>query len=183
MSDVENEMRGGPFEAAFRMVVDKPSDREQHEGGSKEHKQKSHGKNGSDPLLAVPNIFEVTEDRWDSMKPPFSSFDSLRVLSDGAGGYDFYLNVDNSFLLTELSRSGSTDKDIMRYWFKYGLVLCGLGMLQQYRTAHSSNGQGDTEADEHEGLTSQDPMVLVNEAMTGLARVIIPVVRPTVQRP
>ena len=177
VSDVENEMRGGPFEAAFQMVVDKPSDREQHEGESKEHKQKSQGKNGSDPLLAVPNIIEVTKEQWNGMEPPFSSFDSLRVRSDGAGGYDFYLNVDNSFLLTELSRSGSTDKALMRYWFKYGLVLCGLGMLQQYRTAHSSNGQGDTEADEHEGLASQDPMVLVNEAMTGLARVIIPVVR------
>ena len=177
VSDVENEMRDGPFEAAFQMVVDKPSDREQHEGGSKEHKQKSHGKNGRDPLLAVPNIIEVTKEQWNGMEPPFSSFDSLRVRSDGAGGYDFYLNVDNSFLLTELSRSGRTDKDLMRYWFKYGLVLCGLGMLQQYRTAHSSNGQGDTEADEHEGQTSQDPMVLVNEAMTGLARVIIPVVR------
>ena len=177
VSDVENEMRGGPFKAAFQMVVDKPLDREQHGGGSKKHEGKPHGKNGSDPRLAVPNIIEVTKDRWDSMKPPFSSFDSLRVRSDGAGGYDFFLNLDNSFLLTELSRSGSTDKDLMRYWFKYGLVLCGLGMLQQYRTADSSNGQGDTDADGRRDLASQDPTVLVNEAMTGLARVIIPVVR------
>ena len=140
VSDVENEMRGGPFATKFQMVVDKALNRTPGPSGSKRNKRKPNGNSGSDPLLAVPNIREVSKYQWNSMDPPFSGLDSLRVRPDGEGGYDFFLNVDNSFLLTELSRSGTSDKELTRYWFKYGLVLCGLGMLQQYRTAHSSNG-------------------------------------------
>ena len=177
VSDVENERRGGPFQTKFQMVIEKALDRDSSQRGRKRDKRKPQGNNGTDPLLAVPNIREVTKDRWGTMDPPFSGLDSLRVRPDGEGGYDFFLNVDNSFLVTELSRSGSIDKELMRYWFKYGLVLCGLGMLQQYRTGHSSNGQGDSESEDAENQLEQEPIELVNGAMTGLARVIIPVVR------
>ena len=176
MSDVENVMRGGPFEAKFQMVVDKAIDRVPGPGGAKNDKPAAHGDNGKVPQLAVPNIREVSKDKWGSMDPPFSDKDSLRVRQDGEGGYDFYLNVDNSFLLTELSRSSDIEKALIKYWFKYGLTLCGLGMLQQYRTEHT-NGRGETEPAEAEQSSPQDPITLVNDAMTGLARVIIPVVR------
>ena len=176
VSDVANETRGGPFEAKFQLVVGEALDRDPNRRSEKDPERNPNGNNGNAPLLGVPNIREVTKDQWESMEPPFSGLDSLRVRQDGDGGYDFYLNVDNSFLLTELSRSGGTDRELMRYWFKYGLVLCGLGMLQQYRTAQSSNGREDRQADERDNV-AQEPVDLVNGAMTGLARVIIPVVR------
>ena len=127
--------------------------------------------------MAVPNIREVGKSQWNGMDPPFSSLDSMRVLQDGNGGYDFFLNVDNSFLLTELSRSGGAEKLLIKYWFKYGLALCGLGMLQQYRSDHVSNGLGTGETEESEPQSTQEPIDLVNGAMAGLARVIVPVVR------
>ena len=176
VSDVENVMRGGPFEGKFQMVVDKATNRVSGSGGAKNNKRAAHGDNGKAPQLAVPNIREISKDKWGGMNPPFSGKDALRVLQDGEGGYDFYLNVDNSFLLTELSRSSDIEKALIKYWFKYGLALCGLGMLQQYRTEHT-NGRGETEPAEAELSSPQDPINLVNGAMTGLARVIIPVVR------
>ena len=177
VSDVENAMRGGPFEARFRMIIGKAQDPTPAPGGGKSGQHRSHGDNGKTPQLAVPNIREVSKDQWGSMDPPFSGLDSLRVRQDGEGGYDFYLNVDNSFLLTELSRSNDIEKVLMKYWFKYGLALCGLGMLQQSRTEHASNDLGEGEAAEAELSLAQDPVDRVNGAMTGLARVIIPVVR------
>ena len=188
VTDVENEMRGGPFETKFDLVVTKPLDNDgesdEHEEEEKERRErKSRGDRGSAPILAVPNIVEVTKDKWDSMTPAFSRFDSMRVLQDGNGGFDFYLNLDNSFLLTELSRSDSIEKELIRYWFKYGLVLCGLGMLQQFRTAESSNGVGNSETNESGNPSTREPIDLVNDAMTGLARVIIPVVRSLYKGP
>ncbi len=185
VTDVENEMRGGPFETRFELLMTKPLN---GEGGSGENEEeemerKTPGDRGGAPILAVPNIVEVTKDKWDSMAPPFSRFDSMRVRQDGNGGFDFYVNLDNSFLLTELSRSGTTEKELLRYWFKYGLVLCGLGMLQQFRANDSSNGAGNSETDDAGDPSMREPIDLVNDAMTGLARVIIPVVRSLYRGP
>ena len=188
VTDVENEIKGGPFETKFELLLTKPlndeGESDEHEEEEKERRErKTPGDRGGAPILAVPNIVEVTKDRWDSMMPPFSRFDSMRVRQDGNGGFDFYVNLDNSFLLTELSRSGNTEKELVRYWFKYGLVLCGLGMLQQFTTTESPNGAGNTETEDAGNSSMREPLELVNDAMAGLARVIIPVVRSLYRGP
>ena len=155
-----------------------PQDPEQRPDGPKKVKRRSPGDDGKAPLLAIPNITEIGKAEWESMNPAFSGLDSLRVLQDGEGGYDFYLNVDNSYLLTELSRTGGDEKALVKYWFKYGLALCGLGMLQQYRSDdHPSNGRGTGRAEGTEPISTQEHIDIVNGAMAGLARVIVPVVR------
>jgi hypothetical protein len=128
--------------------------------------------------LAVPPIREVRKDEWDKMKPPFTAIDGLRVKRDGQDGYDLYVNLDNTFLLTELSRSGEGEKALFKYWFKYGLALCALGMLQHYRTnnAHDRGAlSGDTQGQSADNVG--DHVELVNQTMSGIARVIIPIVR------
>ncbi len=99
--------------------------------------------------------------------------------SDGEGGYDFFINVGNSFLLTELARKGSgVEKELIKYWFKYGLVICGLGMIQE---SQSKANQRDTGNNEVNGQVTeppeQDNLESVSHAMNGLGRVIIPIVR------
>ena len=175
VSDLEDETKGGPFRCGFEMVIADPQNRERPPKPPKPPKPNPGTDNGKAPQLAVPNIREVSRDQWTTMDPPFSGLDSLRIRADGNGGYDFYLNVDNSFLLTELSRSSDIEKELMKYWFKYGLVLCGLGMLQQYLTEEATNGL--SQASEEYTTPVQDPVGPVNGAMFGLARVIIPVVR------
>ena len=174
VADVYNDLHGGPFETSFSMVVGNPQDPESNTGGTKNVNRRSRGDNGKTPLLAIPNITEVSKDEWTDMTPPFSGLDSLRVNQDGEGGYDFYLNLDNSYLLTELSRTNGDEKALVKYWFKYGLALCGLAMLQQYQSDHAANGR---EPEDPEPTPALDSVSLVNAAMTGLARVIIPVVR------
>lgn len=168
--DVENEIRGGPFACKFLMNIGKPLERKSTPGGRPPEKGEPNEGKGKAPRLAIPHIREVGKDQWNSMDPPFTASDALRARQDGGGGYDFYLNIDNPFLLTELSRRGDADKALIKYWFKYGLALCALGMLQQFRSA------GDGEVPEIGTGGTDDPVDLVNQAMRGLARVIIPVV-------
>ena len=183
VSDVEKETHGGPFESGFQMVIDGALERKSHQGGKNGKKRASKEGSGEAPHLAVPNIIEVGKHQWSTMDPVFSGLESLRVLRDGEDGYDFYLNVDNAFLLTELSRSNGIDKALVKYWFKYGLVFCGLGMLRQYGMDHATTDQEGGEESESEIATSQDPVDRVNAAMKGLARVIVPIVRSLYKGP
>ena len=180
LSDVEDELRGGPFVSRFRLHIDKEMEPESRPGGNKKERDAPNGDKDKAPRLAVPPIREVGKDQWNSMDPPFTAFDALRVLEDGEGGYDFYLNIDNSFLLTELSRRGDVEKALIKYWFKYGLALSALGMLQQNRAGQpSANGhrEWESEVGETASTITGNPVGLVNQSMMGLARVIIPVVR------
>lgn len=126
------------------------------------------------PRLGMPKIIEKRRDQWGDLSPAFTEFEALRVLNDGQGGYDFYLNIDNAFLLTEISRSQDDEKPLIKYWFKYGLVLCALGMLQQFKNGHDK--EPDSENGE-ESPKSSDALTLVNQASAGLSRVIVPIVR------
>ena len=111
VSDVEDLKRGGPFKTAFNVHVGKSLERVRKTHEQEETKKhKAPGDKEKFSMLAAPNIVEVSKDKWEDMEPPFSSLDALRVRQDGDGGYDFYLNIDNSFLLTEMSRNGVTEK-------------------------------------------------------------------------
>lgn len=179
VSDPDNDIKGGPFTSTFTMHIEAPVVREP--GTDKTKKKKGQPNNGKDkaPRLAVPHINKISKTQWDSMDPPFTATDSLRVRPDGEGGYDFFLNVDNSYLLTELTRRKDVEKPLIEYWFTYGLTLCALGMLQELKPDdkllsynHTSNGNDDGSE-----KTNISPVDFVNQSTAGLARVIVPVIR------
>lgn len=186
VSDVENEIRGGPFICKFIMSIEEALERESGPGGEEKKKGGPTSAQDKAPRLAIPHIREVTKEQWISMAPPFTVLDALRVRQDGEGGYDFYLNVDNSFLLTELSRRGDVEKPLIKYWFKYGLTLCALGLLQQLQSIEKQSVNGDNKGDGEVTFGEErigDPVDFVNQTMTGLARVIIPVIRSLYRGP
>lgn len=91
--------------------------------------------------IQLPHIVLVQESDWANHTPPFDAYSALQIKNAGeqeAGDnngsgqevYDFYINMDNIYLKSEL-KSGSTDPEINRARFKYGLVLLGLAILQQ----------------------------------------------------
>ncbi len=173
VDDVESELRGGPFVSKFQMIVDKPLDKQPAPGGPPRPRGSAGQDGGSAPRLSVPQIIEIRKDQWNSDDPPYTAFVALRVKRNGDNGYDLYLNVDNAFLLTELTRTRDDEKELVRYWFKYGLALCALGMLQHLRMASDQ----DTKANETGNGNVVDSVEIVNQAMAGLARVIVPIVR------
>jgi hypothetical protein len=178
VEDIESRLRGGPFSLKFQMVIDKPLVRDSNPtpGRSNTHDGPGHDKHSA-PRLAVPRVVEIRKEQWNSDDPPYTAFDALRVKRAGDEGYDFYLNVDNSLLLTELTRSRDDEKELIKYWFKYGLALCALGMLQQQRITKDDHSNDSDDTSQQASNQNTDSVEVVNQAMPGLARVIIPIVR------
>jgi hypothetical protein len=124
-------------------------------------------------------VCEVHEAEWHEYDPVFTDLESVRILRDGQGGYDYYLNLDNRFLKREVGNAKEDDKPLVRYWFTWGLILASFGMLKEAerratKDATKTNGRGDPEEEEDEG---KDDLKLINNACNGVAQVIIPIIR------
>ena len=106
------------------------------------------GENGDDREVAagitMPNIIEVHEADWDKQTPPFDKHTALRIknagLPDENGGngdaksvYDFYVNMDNLYLKTEIKPS-NRDPRLINARFTYGMVLLGLASSSRTRS-------------------------------------------------
>jgi len=183
VTDVKSEVKGG-FVSTFTFVVLDEDDRPTPPSGNGSGVKT--GKNGKKtaPGLANPEIKEVRKDRWEERNPPFTPYTALDVKHGDESGYDFFLNIDNTFLLTELSKAKSADQPLIKYWFKYGLVLCALGMLQEQhrrREVQSSAVHNNSVDDEKEERV--EDLERIGEYCSGLARVIVPIVRALYRGP
>ena len=166
VTDDEREGRGeAPFETRLSIGVEKPVERAAEPGKRNGHKKPEDGKKKA-PRLSLPNILTVRKEDWGNWTPPLTDDDGLRVMQDGKGGYDYYVNLDNRYLLTQLTKNSKGDRDLLIHWFKYGLAISAMGILQ-----HSSNGNGIDEKERDDVLTR------VNDSANGLASVIIPIIR------
>ncbi|TYB95230.1 MAG: hypothetical protein FXF54_04765 [Kosmotoga sp.] len=88
--------------------------------------------------LNIPEVTEVTEDQWD--KYNFDQLDALSVVKAEEKQYDFFINIDNWHLKTEQKRKKNTDPKILEARYKYGLVIMGLAVINQYE---EQNENGD----------------------------------------
>ena len=78
--------------------------------------------------------------------------------ADGDGRFDYTLNLDNAYLLTELAKAKDTDKDLVVHWFKFGLAIAAMGMVQHGKKLNGSAGTNGT-----------DVLETVNRSTNGLA--------------
>lgn len=166
VTDVEREARGGPFVSRFRLlatpeVEDKPTN------GSK-HRERHPNDTGKQQRVAAgfPPINEVDRSGWELHD--FDKLSALKIAHGPNGGYEFFINIDNAFLLTQLSQAKGTDRPNVKFWFKYGLVLAALAMLKQQPSKGSEpkGGGGDDEVD----------LDAIATSCNGLARAIVPII-------
>jgi hypothetical protein len=182
VSDVQREIRGGPFICNFQLRVEVPAMDEEPKPHSLEPKPRQPSPNGSaTPSLAMPHIIEVTREQWAEQEPEeFDELTALRIKDADDGSFDFYVNMDNGFFLTELVRGRrSEDKPLVKYWFKYGLALCALAMLQDVHKSQGAKAQSSARTNGTVAIASkehEDPKV-IGHFCDGLARVIIPIIR------
>ncbi|HLG28992.1 MAG TPA: hypothetical protein VI387_02175, partial [Candidatus Brocadiales bacterium] len=112
--------------------------------------------------LALPKITRVAinpgenQRGWNDMSPPFDEYSALRIrhagavdVPDGQTGqpqeiYDFYVNVDNLYLNTELKGSKGEEIELLRAKFIYGLVLLGLALVNFEEKSSPDEGTSDT---------------------------------------
>jgi hypothetical protein len=124
---------------AFRMEltldVNAARDRETTSGTStSRHANSGKGRHGgSDSLLNLPKITPVHREHWP--EHDFNEMSALRVVHVGteedesAPVYDFFVNVDNKFLLHSYKQRAA-DEALLEKQFIYGLVLVGLALIQ-----------------------------------------------------
>jgi hypothetical protein len=95
------------------------------------------------------------------------------VKDNGEGGYDFFVNMDNVYLLTELKNRNSEDPKLTEAQYKYALVLIGLAMLKQ--SVNDDEGEKPTSG---EGHTFDDGKVFdeIKAVTRALSTIIIPLI-------
>lgn len=176
VTDSDRGSRGKvPFWNEFEILIT-PAEVRPSRPGRPPRPKRPDGGDDQAPRLAVPNIVDVRRPQWGNYDPPFTEDDALRIRRTGEGGYDFFLNLDNKYLVNEVSRLRSEpDKDLAVYWFRWGLAFCALGLIRHSTEATQGNGHG--RGNGNGALAGIDVADVVNETTSGIAAVIVPVIR------
>lgn len=129
-SEVSDPSRVAPFEDEFYVHVLTPVEKTSGTPGLRRDPagNDAKGDNKEPSGLSLPPIIEVRRDRWEEFG--FDRESALRVVSSGDDGYDFYVNMDNVYLLTE-QKGDTAETEILNARFKFGMALIGLAMLRQ----------------------------------------------------
>jgi hypothetical protein len=183
LTDVYREL---PFENNFSVTVKPPSSPSGGPGTRRNPPNGDDGKGREQPGgIMLPKIIEVTESDWE--KHGFDKHTSLKIKDAGGdtdtgnvdgnevNRYDFYINPDNIYLKTEM-KSAKADAQLLKARFTYGMVLVGLGLLQQELTSNLQSGPAKEEQEEredHHGLGIEDKVESVTRA---LAPIILPMI-------
>ena len=164
VTDVERTVRG-PFVSEFELVAASAIEDHKPTHPGENHPEQSVAPGSRqrkvNPALSLPQITPVKKSDWSSENGIESPYDAFRIKSQPGGGYDFFVNDDCAWLLTELSNKAN-DPVQVKHWFTWGLALSALGMLRQGKDSADATGPD---------LDS------VGQACDGLARVIIPMFR------
>jgi len=123
-------------------------------------------------LLSLPEVKTVTQDEW-SKYSGFNEETALRVVSSGisadSDAYDFFVNIDNKYLLAEQKVSRS-DPSLLRKQFTYGLVLVGMAILQD-RQLEARRQMVDASAEEEQPVEH-----LVATTTRAIAPILLPLI-------
>jgi hypothetical protein len=175
VTDVEAEKRSAPFKSSFKLRAAVAADPQPPGGPRKDLRSPKPGKKTS-PSLAMPNIIEVQRPQWHRHGDDFNEFTALRIKHDEKGSYDFFLNMHNAFLLTEVANAKDHDRPLVTFWYKYGLTLCAMGILREEKRRHGNKMPVDARS-------SNEDLDRVSRHCDGLARVIVPVIRALPKAP
>jgi len=131
-SEVSDSNRVEPFTEDFHIKVGPPE--KKLPGIKGERKKSSSDEEGKDvettSFLDLPNVIDVRRNDWGVRG--FDEFSVLDVINTGENDYDFFINLDNIHLLTELKIKSSINEELIIARYKYGMVLVGIALLKDY---------------------------------------------------
>lgn len=183
VTDVEREKTGRPFVTRFNLKAEAEVEGPPPPPGPRRPRgpHEPHAKEMA-PRLALPEIVEVRKEDWE--RYGFDEFSAILIRhGDNDEGHVFYINVDNAYLLTDLVKAREEDKPLLKFWFKYGLTLGAMGILQEMRRRAAANRNGrDGENGSGDENTVED-LAKVSRYASGLARVIVPIIRSLYRGP
>lgn len=144
---------------------------EQEMGGSNgTRKRPPSKKEGEDrqreSYLDIPNVVDIRKEDWhkeDYKEFGFNEFSALKIRSAGENnGYDFFINMDNSYLKTEMKGDTKTDPAILEARYRYGMVLVGISILDFEENRHKDKKNTKTEEN---GPSVYDKISMLTEAI------------------
>ena len=193
IANVTDHSRIDPFENVFELKVkDARQTTSGGTGGTRKPPTKDEGDDREIPLgIQLPNITRVYEQAtagrkcWLDLDPVFDKYSALRIRyagssDDSAEGngntdvYDFFVNVDNLFLKTEMKSSGR-EAEVEEARFIYGMVLIGLALLHQ--DANAKKVVEEVLADTFEGRASE---ATIEEKVEEFSKAVAPVLLPMI---
>ena len=123
--------------------------------------------------LSLPNIIELrkSEERW--ARHFKDEKDAMAVKDTGENGYDFYINMDNVFLLNETKVDTKLDHRLLEARFKYGMVLIGISLLDYYEKADKTRNNREVQ-------TTDGQPFSVYEQIYAMSKAISPVLLPLI---
>ncbi len=129
-STVNDETRIEPFVNEFEVIITDPVTESKGRGGKRQPPtEEGLGDRNMPDSVALPKIYEVREEEWE--KYDFNQETALQVKNSGDDSYDYYINMDNIYLNTELkSLKRSEDPKLLQAKFKYAMALLGMMILK-----------------------------------------------------
>ena len=167
--DIERQTKGAPFISEFTLIADPEQDRRSRPGPPGRRSSGSDNRPGNQ-AGARPDIPELKWKEFDDTAV------ALKIRHDDQGRQEYFVNRKNQFLAAELIKAKDADRELVKYWFGYGLLLCALGMLKVSKERVEANTDDDTEA-------AGEDMVRINTHCNGIARVIVPIIRTLYRGP
>src|SRR5258706_1957196 len=117
--------------------------------------------------FSIPQIIEVSKDgrsghTWEEQG--FKELSALKVKGSDEDGYDYFVNIDNIHLLTELKSVNNSDIKVIEAKYKFGLVLVGIALLQ------------NIQQDRKENLEDENVFELIEKTTQAISPIIIPMI-------
>lgn len=152
-----------PFYNEFYVKVEKP---EKLSAGGRGKRKLPPGEESEETRklpsgLSLPNIIELTKKDENWSRHFKEDEDALAVKDTGEGSYDFYINMDNVFLRTEIKGNTKIDPRLLEARFKYGMVLLGISLLEHFE----KETEKETEIQKN-GLSIYDEIFSVSKAIS-----------------
>lgn len=128
--------------------------------GGEGHSKKSFAPTG----IALPRVVEIGKDRWEEFGFTKESALDVKKMDDA---YDFFVNMDNIHLQTEIKPIAKNEGKmrLLKARYKYSMVLIGLGVL-----GHYNNRKDETPAN------SDTPEEMIRKISDMLSPVLLPMI-------
>jgi hypothetical protein len=159
-STTTDESQFRPFESDFKVrVLTEVNDQKKLPGERKEPPSAIEGDERKAPSgLSMPNIWEVNKNEW--FLHQFNEFSALDVKDGSVEGYDFYVNMDNIYLLSELKRKSDTAVRLVQDRFKYAMFLIGFALLKD-KTEEADNNSNENISKKIFEVTAKLPPIII----------------------
>ena len=160
-ANVSYEEQLEPLIADFAIRIEDPVQKTSGISGERLRPPGPEGKDGrkAPSGLELPEIHEIRKEQWGEQ---YDKYSALHIEQSGSGGHDFFVNVDNVYVLSEIKARPKKNEELIQEQFKIALALIGLALLQ-----------ADKKKDREEDSTILDT---IDEYTRLIAPVVIPMI-------